>query len=155
MLVEKCLAAISPMATRLLLLAGYRLGLALAGARIGMRALAADRQALAVAQAAIAGEVHQPLDVHRGLAAKVALDLVVAVDFLADVEDFLVGQVLDSLFGRDSEFLSDLLGRGAADSVDVGERHFDALVGGDVDPGDTSHSLPFFSSTGHNAPSRR
>jgi hypothetical protein len=59
----------------LLLLAGDRLGLALAGAGVGVGALAADRQALAVAQAAVAGEVHQPLDVHRGLAAQVALDL--------------------------------------------------------------------------------
>src|ERR1700752_1169412 len=57
---------------RLLLLSSDRLCLALAGARIGVRALAADRQALAMAKPAVAGEVHQPLDVHRGLAAKVA-----------------------------------------------------------------------------------
>src|SRR3712207_4262490 len=125
-----------------------RLGLALAGARVGVRALAADRQALAMAQAAVAGEVHQPLDVHRGLAAKVALDIVVAVDRLADVQDLLVGQVLDPLFRRDAELGDDVLGRGLADSVDIGERDFHALVGGDVHPGDTSHSLPFFSSTG-------
>jgi hypothetical protein len=36
--------------------------------------------------------------------------------------------------------------------VDVGERDFDALVRGDVDPGNSSHSLPFFSSTGHGCP---
>src|SRR6185369_7604346 len=45
----------------LLLLAGDRLGRALAGAGVGVRALATDRQALAVAQAAVAGQVHQPL----------------------------------------------------------------------------------------------
>src|SRR4051794_40310656 len=82
----------------LLLLAGDRPGLALAGARIGVRALAADRQALAMAKPAVAGEVHQPLDVHRGLAAKVTFDIVIAVDRLADVKHFLVGQVLDALF---------------------------------------------------------
>ncbi len=70
----------------LLLLAGDRLGGALAGAGVGVGALAADRQALAVAQAAVAGQVHQPLDVDRGLAAQVALDLVVAVDRLADLD---------------------------------------------------------------------
>ena len=37
---------------------------ALAGARVGVRALAADRQALAVTEAAVAAEVHQALDVH-------------------------------------------------------------------------------------------
>ena len=47
---------------------------ALAGARIGARALAAHRQALAMAQAAVAAEVHQPLDAHRHFAAQVALD---------------------------------------------------------------------------------
>ena len=41
------------------------LGRALAGARIGVRALAADRQAAAMTQAAVAAEIHQPLDVHR------------------------------------------------------------------------------------------
>ena len=57
--------------------------------------------------------------------------------------------------GDDAERLGDLLGGRAADAVDVGERDFDALVGGDVDPRNTSHSLPFFSSTGRNAPSLR
>src|SRR5207253_722712 len=75
----------APVAGRpLLLLAGDRPGLALAGARIGVRALAADRQALAMAKPAIAGEVHQPLDVHRRLAAEVAFDLMVGVDRLAE-----------------------------------------------------------------------
>src|SRR6185369_7321772 len=49
----------------LLLLAGDRLGRALAGPGVGVGALAADRQALAVAQAAVAGQVHQALDVDR------------------------------------------------------------------------------------------
>src|SRR5690606_37423817 len=51
-----------------LFLAGDRPGAALAGARVGVCALAADRQALAVAQAAIAAEIHEPLDVHADLA---------------------------------------------------------------------------------------
>src|ERR1044072_4387018 len=71
---------------RSLLLAGDRLGLALAGAGVGVRALAADRQAAAVAQAAIAAQVHQALDVHRHVAAQVALDGIVAVDSLADLQ---------------------------------------------------------------------
>src|SRR6478672_2582081 len=112
---------------RLLLLARDRLGLALAGARVGVRALATDRKAPAMAKPAVAGEVHQPLDVHRGLAAKVALDRVVLVDRLADVEHLLVGEILDALFRRDAERLGDLPGLGAADPVDVGERDLDAL----------------------------
>src|SRR3954470_6421349 len=75
------------------LLAGDRLGGALAGAGIGVGALAADRQALAVAQAAIAAQVHQPLDVHRHFAAQVAFDLIVAVDDFADLDDLGFGQI--------------------------------------------------------------
>ena len=48
-------------AQTLFLLTGDSLGLALAGARIGVRALAANRKALAMTQATIAGEVHQTL----------------------------------------------------------------------------------------------
>src|SRR6476646_9953791 len=136
------------LARLLLLLARDRLCLALAGARVGVRALAADRQAPAMAKPAVAGEVHKPLDVHCCFATEIAFDRVVLVDRLTNVQHLLVGEVLDALFRRDSQLLSDLLGRGAADSVNVGQRDFDALVGGDVDPGNTSHSLPFFSSTG-------
>src|SRR5688572_11189594 len=136
------------MITRLLLLAGDRLGLALAGPRVGVGTLAADGQALAVAEATVAGEVHQPLDVHRRLAPEVALDIVVGVDRLADVKDLLVGQVLNALFRPDSELLRDLPGLASADSVDVGERDLDALVRGYVNAGDTGHSRSSFSSTG-------
>ncbi len=104
-----------------------------------MGALAADRQALAVAKAAVGGEVHQALDVHRDFAAEVALDLIVGVDRLADLEDFLVGKVLDPALGRDSELGGDLDRLGAADSVNVGERDHNPLVGGDIHPGNTCH----------------
>src|SRR5262249_14566647 len=76
-----------------LLLAGDRLRRSLAGARIGVGALAADRQVAAMAQAAIAAEILQPLDVERDLAPQVALDDVVAVDHLADLQHFLVGEL--------------------------------------------------------------
>src|SRR3546814_6074074 len=91
----------------LLFLAGDGLRLALAGARIGVRALAADGEALPVAKAAVGREVHKPLDVHRHLTAKVALHLVVGVDRLADLEDFLVGQILHPAL-RSEEHTSEL-----------------------------------------------
>src|ERR1700760_684236 len=47
---------------------------ALACARIGARALAAHRQALAMPNTAIAAEIHQTLDVHGHLAPQVTLD---------------------------------------------------------------------------------
>ena len=52
----------------------------LARAGVGLRALAVDRQAAAVAQAAVGADLHQPLDVLRALAAQVALDGQLVVD---------------------------------------------------------------------------
>src|ERR1700760_4703710 len=67
-------------------LAGDRLGRTLAGARLGVRALAMDRKTAAMTQAAIAGEVHQTLDVHRNFTTQVAFDRIVLVDRLADAD---------------------------------------------------------------------
>src|SRR5690606_36359158 len=47
---------------------------ALTGARVRARSLAARRQPAAMADAPVAAEIHQPLDVHRDLAAEIALD---------------------------------------------------------------------------------
>src|SRR5690606_19850403 len=74
------LAICQPPLIQLFLLARDSLGRSLAGARIGMRALAANRQAAPVAQAAITAQVHQPLDIHRHFAPQVALDHEVPVD---------------------------------------------------------------------------
>src|ERR1700761_2203013 len=65
------------------LLAGDGLGRPLAGAGVGVGALTADRQALAVAKAAIAAQVHQALDVHGYVAAQIAFHQIVAVDDFA------------------------------------------------------------------------
>src|SRR6476659_9651079 len=80
----------------LLLLAGNRLGRTLAGASVGVCALAAHRQALAVTQAAIAAQVHQSLDVHGNLAPEIALHQVFvlgSVDDFANPEHFLVSEL--------------------------------------------------------------
>src|SRR4051812_40310242 len=132
----------------LLLLAGDRLRLALAGAGVGVGALAADREALAVPQTPVAGQVHQPLDVHRRLAAEVALHAMLGVDGLAQMEHLLVREILDPPLGRDAQFGGDLFRLGAADAVNVSQRDFDALVGRDVDARDTCHGIFFSCSTG-------
>src|SRR5215213_3782997 len=125
----------------LLLLAGDRLGRALARARIGVGALAAHRQAAAMTQAAIAAEVHQTLDVDTGLTAKIALDEVVAVDHFADLQNFLVAQLADATFHGDLDLLDDLGRVLLADAMDVLERDQHALVGRDIHAGNTGHGL--------------
>src|SRR5262245_11178280 len=67
----KCLRRRSQKFALGFLLAGNRARRTLARARVGMRTLAANRQAAAMTKAAVATEVHQPLDVHRNFTAKV------------------------------------------------------------------------------------
>src|SRR5215472_8762654 len=81
---------------RLLFLSGNGLRRSLARARIGVGALAAHRQAATMTQAAIAAQIHQPLDVDAGFATQIALDDVVAIDHFADLQDFLVAQLADA-----------------------------------------------------------
>jgi len=85
-----------PRQTRLLLLARDRLGRTLAGASVGVGALAADGESTTVAQATIVAQIHKPLDVHRDVAAEVTFHDVVAVDGLANLDDFGVGQLIDA-----------------------------------------------------------
>src|SRR5215472_2702758 len=80
---------------------------ALAGARVRVRALAVDRQAAAVPQAAVAAEVHQALDVHLDLAAQVALDLVVGVEHVTDLLDLRLRELLGALGGGDARLGAD------------------------------------------------
>ena len=75
-------------------------------------------------------------------AAQVALDHVVAVDGLADLQDFLVGELVDAPGVLDADLGHDLAGLRLADPMDVLQRDHDALVGGDVDASDTSHVEP-------------
>src|SRR5262249_35424048 len=126
---------------RLLLLAGNRLGRPLARARVGVGPLTAHRQAAPMTQTSIAAKVHEALDVDAGLAAKVALDDIVAVDHFADLKHFLVAQLADpALFGN-LHLLYDVGRDLGADAMDVLQRDQYALVGGNIDAGNTGHSL--------------
>src|SRR6185437_4235189 len=132
---------------RSLLLAGDRLRLALAGAGVGVGALTAHRQLLAMAQAPIGSQIHQPLDVDRHFAAQVALDHVVAVDRLADLQHFRIRELGHPALGGDMDLVHDLLGLGRPDAVDILKRDDHALVGGNIDACDSSHSPVSISAT--------
>ena len=67
---------------------------AFARARIGPRALAAQRQAAAMPNASVATEIHQSLDVHRDFTAQIALDGELRDD-LAQARDLGLREVLD------------------------------------------------------------
>src|SRR5215813_6445693 len=67
-----------------------------ARACVGMSALTANRESFTMTQAPVAAEIHQPLDVHRDFAPEIAFDDIVAVDDLANLDDFVFGQVADA-----------------------------------------------------------
>src|SRR6476620_257815 len=122
-----------------LLLAGDRPRRALAGARVGVRALAAHRQTTAMAQAAIAAQIHQPLDVHRYLAPEVAFDGVVAIDGLADLQDFGIGKLVHAARFGNADLAADVLGELGTDAVDILERNNNALLRRNVNASNTGH----------------
>src|SRR3954469_9352749 len=123
------------------LLAGDRLGRPLAGTGIGVGALAANRQALTVAQAPIAAQIHQPLDVHRHFAAQVAFNLEVAVDNFADLDDLGLGQNADPALRRDAELVDDLARGMRPDSMDIAKADFDPFLRRDIDAGDACQDV--------------
>src|SRR5688572_14258676 len=67
----------------------------LLGARVGVGTLAADRQSPPVADAPVAADIHQPLDVHGDFGAEGALHLDRALDHLAEPGDLGVREIAD------------------------------------------------------------
>src|SRR5690242_12998539 len=69
----------------------------LAGARVGVRALAAHRQVPAVPDPAVGLNFDQPADVHLNLLAEIAFHAAFLLDGLAEVIDFIFRQVANLL----------------------------------------------------------
>src|SRR5919197_2216440 len=122
-----------------LLPAPDRLLRALARARVGLRALTANREAATMTNAAIAPDLRQALDGLGPLAPQVAFDLEIRVDVVAELRNLLVGQVAHFLVRREPERGADLARGRLTDSVDIGQPDFEPLLVREVDAGDTSH----------------
>src|SRR5918993_2371760 len=123
---------------RLLLAGDGALG-ALAGARVGLGALAADRKAHAVAATLVAADLDLAADVRLDLTSEVTLDLEVGFDLVAKLDQLLVTERVNPSVRVDSGGLEQLLGAGTADAVDVGECDLDALVAREVDTNEACH----------------
>src|SRR4029077_20330481 len=102
-------------------------------------ALAANRQALAMTQAAIAAQIHQALDVHGNVTAQVAFDQEVAVDDFADLDDLGLGQIADPAGRIDTQLGDDLVRDVRPNAMDVAKADFHAFLSRDIDAGDTCH----------------
>jgi hypothetical protein len=92
-----------------------------------------------VADPAVRADVHEPLDVHRGLGPERPLHLVRPLDLGAQARHVRVGEVTDALRGGDPRRLEDLLRRGAPDPKDVSKSDLDLFVAREIDAGDTCH----------------
>src|SRR6185369_8392894 len=125
----------------LLLQRSGRLARTLAGACIRAGALTTQRQAATVAEATIATQVHQALDVDRRFATQVTFDGELAHLF-ADLLEIGVGQVLDLLRAVDAAAVADLLRGRATDTVDRAQTDLGVLLRRNVDASDTCHVRP-------------
>src|SRR5262249_57314825 len=104
----------------------------------------------------VRAEIHVPLDVHRHVAAKVALDLVLLIDDLADLHHLVVAQIIALLVLVDPGLAEDLVGQRAPDPEQVRQRHLHPLVAREVDSSDTRHlrllALPLLVAGGFSLP---
>jgi hypothetical protein len=95
-----------------------------------VRALPVDGQALPVPEAPVAAKVHQTLDVLLNLAPKIAFDLELGLEDVADRLHLGIAQLLD-LFGLwNLGAGADVLGALVTDTVDVSEREAEGLATG-------------------------
>src|SRR4029077_6661333 len=122
-----------------LLLAGHRLLLALAGARVGLRPLPVHREPAAVADPLIGADLDPAPDVGLDLAAQVTFDLVSRVDPVAELHQLFVGEAADPGVPADAGGIQRLQRPRAADAIDVGERDLDPLIAGEVHSGKPGH----------------
>src|SRR5258706_13339754 len=91
-----------------------------------------------MAHAAPGAQVHQPLDVHRHLAAQVAFNRELG-ELRADRRHFGFGQILDAGGGIDAGRRADILRAIAAHAEDVGQTDDHMLVHRNVDTGYACH----------------
>src|SRR5206468_1966573 len=69
--------------------------------------------------------------------------LVVSLDRVAELDQLVVAQLVDTEVGADSGLGEQLLGAGTADAVDVGECDLDALVAREVNTNEACHQMAF------------
>src|SRR5687768_2911343 len=91
----------------------------LARARVGARPLTPHGETFSMPEAAVATEVHQPLDVRLHVAAGIALDLDVGFDRIANRLDVGVVELFDALGLGNVRESAEPLRSGEPDAVDV------------------------------------
>ena len=91
--------------------------------------------------AAVAADLGQPLDIQGNLTAQVAFHHVALVDGFTKLGFVGLGQILDAGVGVDPSLRQDVLGALSANTIDIGQTDFDSLILGQVNTGNTCHTL--------------
>jgi hypothetical protein len=112
-----------------------RLARTFARAGVGLGALAAHGQAAHVADATVALDALQALEVHAEFAAQIAFDDIFAfLDRVNDLGELRLGQILRADGRVNVRAFENLLRVDRADAVNVAERNVNALAGGTSTP---------------------
>ncbi len=120
------------------LLVGDGLPLTFAGTGVGARALSAARESAFVADATIAANFGEALDVERDFAAEIAFGAVLG-DFSTKSSELLIGEVFGADVDANAGIGADFVSSGVTDTVDIGKGDHDALLIRDINPSNTCH----------------
>ena len=101
--------------------------------------LTSGRETAAVAESSVGTDLDEAANVALNLAAEVTFDLVIAVQNLSKMADFLLGQIANLLARVDAGFLKKLNDVVLADAVQDGQGVNDRLVPRKVDTCDSRH----------------
>src|SRR5690606_6611503 len=119
---------------------GHRLLWTLTCTRVRLGPLPMNGQAAAMAQAAIAANLGQSLDVHRDFPPQVAFDRVIVVDDLPQAGYIHLRQVLDARFGIDTGLAEDFLAAAGTDAMNISQASTNLFITRNINTGDTSHN---------------
>src|SRR5688572_30749167 len=95
-----------------------------------------------MSQAAIAADLHQPLDVHRDLLPEIAFDAAYLFEHPADLADVVFREVLHADVRADARRDQHVVRPLPPDAVDIGEADLDPLRARKIDTCNSRHAYP-------------
>src|SRR6201993_4605442 len=113
----------------------------LAGARVGVRALAANRQVAAVTNAAVGLDFNQAPDIHLDLFAKIAFHTAFLLDDRADAVHFVFRELADLFRRIHIRLFGDCFRAHLSDAIDRGQPDPKALLRRKINTCDTCHDF--------------
>src|SRR5712692_9324050 len=113
----------------------------LAGARVGVRSLAAHWQIPAMPDPAVGLNFDQPADIHLNLLTEIAFHAAFLFDFLAEMIDFIFRQVANLLRVIDIRLDRELFCALLPDAIDRGQPDPEALLRWKIYTCDTYHAI--------------